>query len=287
MALTLVDLGNLVNDGSGDDLRTAFQKVNDNFIDVEARLPDAITGENLGTSGASIFVDAVDGALTFRKLDVGANLSVSSNDTTVTVSFDTASNLDLTADITANNISATAFSGPLTGAVTGNLTGNVTGDLVGNVTGNVTGDLTGNVVGNVTGNVTGNLEGYVTGDLKGSVFADDSTVLVDGANSVLRGTHYGDTFGNVEGIVLGFAGSNITGSFTGTLTGQVSDISNHTLSELSDVNAPLPLVGQALVWSGTNWEPGAGGGGAGINIDGGSARTIFNTTSIIIDGGGA
>ena len=58
--------------------------------------------------------------------------------------------------------------------------GSVTGSgFLGNLTGNVTGDLTGNVTGNVTG--------YHTGDVKGSVFADDSTILVDGIAGVLRG----------------------------------------------------------------------------------------------------
>jgi hypothetical protein len=40
----------------------------------------------------------------------------------------------------------------------------------------ITSDLTGNVFGNVIGNTTG----YHTGDVEGSVFADDSSLLVDG-----------------------------------------------------------------------------------------------------------
>ncbi len=58
----------------------------------------------------------------------------------------------------------------------GALTGNVTGNLTGNVTGNTAGVHTGAVVGNVTGNLTGTVDG----DLNGSVFADDSTAMVDG-----------------------------------------------------------------------------------------------------------
>ena len=44
----------------------------------------------------------------------------------------------------------------------------------------LTGTFTGNVVGNVTGNVVGNTTGYHTGDVSGSLFADDSTIIVDG-----------------------------------------------------------------------------------------------------------
>jgi len=57
---------------------------------------------------------------------------------------------------------------------------NIFGALTGNVTGNLTGNVTGNVSGNVTGNLTGNVTGDVSGDLNGSVFADDSTAIVDG-----------------------------------------------------------------------------------------------------------
>lgn len=58
-------------------------------------------------------------------------------------------------------------------------------------------------IGNVTGNLTGNLTGYQTGDMTGSVFSDNSTLLVDGTNAVLRGTHIGDVIGNIVGNVLG------------------------------------------------------------------------------------
>jgi hypothetical protein len=83
------------------------------------------------------------------------------------------------------------FTGNLVGNVTGNLTGNVTGNLTGNVTGNltgnVTGNLTGNVTGNLTGNVTGNLTGLHIGDAIGSVFAQDSTLLVNGVDGKIVG----------------------------------------------------------------------------------------------------
>jgi hypothetical protein len=48
-----------------------------------------------------------------------------------------------------------------------------------------------------SGGVTGDTTGYHIGDVTGSVFADDSTMLVDGTNGVLRGTHIGDVIGSV------------------------------------------------------------------------------------------
>jgi len=44
-----------------------------------------------------------------------------------------------------------------------------------------------NLVGNLVGNVTGNTTGFHTGDVKGSVVGDDSTVLVDGVDGVIKG----------------------------------------------------------------------------------------------------
>ena len=71
---------------------------------------------------------------------------------------------------------------------------NITGDITasGAGTGIITassfiGDITGAVTGNVTGDVAGNTTGYHTGDMTGSVFADDSTLLVDAVNGRLSG----------------------------------------------------------------------------------------------------
>ena len=101
------------------------------------------------------------------------------------------------------------FIGNVTGNVTGNVSGIVTGtagsSLVGNVTGNVTGNVNGIVtgtagstlVGNVTGDLTGNVFGDLIGDLRGSVFADDSSAIVNAENRIV--TAAGGFIGNVTG----------------------------------------------------------------------------------------
>jgi hypothetical protein len=74
--------------------------------------------------------------------------------------------------------------------VTGNMTADsIQADIIGDDsvmivnagTGAITGTLTGDVTGNLTGNVTGTLVGEVTG----SVFADDSTLMVDAINNFI------------------------------------------------------------------------------------------------------
>jgi len=67
---------------------------------------------------------------------------------------------------------------------------NISGDITASGAG--TGIITANsFVGNVTGNVTGNASGAHTGtfdgDMTGSVFADDSTIIVDGNTRTLHG----------------------------------------------------------------------------------------------------
>ena len=85
--------------------------------------------------------------------------------------------------------------------------------LTGNVTGNVSGNLTGNVTGNVTGNLTGNVSGAVTGNVTG----------------------------------------NLTGNVTGNVTGTVSDLSNHGISDFSDVTITSAADGDFLRYSGSQW----------------------------------
>ena len=122
---------------------------------------------------------------------------------------------NVTGNVTGNVsgiVTGTAGSS-LVGNVTGNVTGNVNGivtgtagsSLVGNVTGNVTGNVNGIVtgtagstlVGNVTGDLTGNVFGDLIGDLRGSVFADDSSAIVNAENRIV--TAAGGFIGNVTG----------------------------------------------------------------------------------------
>jgi hypothetical protein len=63
-------------------------------------------------------------------------------------------------------------------------------------------------------------------DIIGSVFADDSTMLVDGTNgiipaSVIQGTFNGNVIGNLSGTVTGNVLGNVTGDVLGNVTGDV------------------------------------------------------------------
>lgn len=122
---------------------------------------------------------------------------------------DLAGKLTATVDLANYNgvIKASSFNGSVVaddsttlvdavlGLITGDVVGNVEGNLFSTNTGNIvlntsaaTAVFTGNVTGNLVGNVTGNTTGYHTGDVKGSVFADNSSILVDAVDGIFFGT---------------------------------------------------------------------------------------------------
>jgi len=68
-----------------------------------------------------------------------------------------------------------------------------------------------------TGSVTISFDNRI--DIVGSVFADNSTMLVDGTEGVLRGEHIGTLTGTVTGNVIGNVTGNVTGTVFGTLEG--------------------------------------------------------------------
>jgi hypothetical protein len=72
MTIQTINIGNVVNDGLGDDLRTAFQKVNANFSDLSTQL--TITATNLGATGVGVFKEKIGADLQFKKLVAGTKM---------------------------------------------------------------------------------------------------------------------------------------------------------------------------------------------------------------------
>lgn len=70
-----INVGDIANDGSGDDLREAFIKVNQNFQELDSRVTE-ITVTNLGSSGAGIFKQKVGSELQFKKIQGTGNITV-------------------------------------------------------------------------------------------------------------------------------------------------------------------------------------------------------------------
>jgi hypothetical protein len=82
MAVQMINVGRLANDGTGDDLREAFIKINQNF-----QLFDFIEnprGRNLG-SGNGVFAQVEEGEFQFRSLVAGQNIELTEFDNTIQI----------------------------------------------------------------------------------------------------------------------------------------------------------------------------------------------------------
>jgi len=72
MTVQTINIGNAVNDGLGDDLRTAFEKVNANFQSLDQGL--TVTARNLNNTGVGIFSQKVGSELQFKSLVAGTGI---------------------------------------------------------------------------------------------------------------------------------------------------------------------------------------------------------------------
>jgi hypothetical protein len=100
-----INVGNLVNDGLGDDLRTAFQKVNANFAELNAGL--TITASNVGNA-AGIFKAKVNNDLQFKTLVSGDKILIQESANFLTVSS-TQEDAFIKFDTDSGSISASTY----------------------------------------------------------------------------------------------------------------------------------------------------------------------------------
>lgn len=84
MAIQTINIGNLVNDGLGDNLRTAFQKVNDNFTELGNSI--TVTASNLSATGEGLFKQKTGNNLEFKSLLAGTKVSLSGTSDAVVIS---------------------------------------------------------------------------------------------------------------------------------------------------------------------------------------------------------
>jgi hypothetical protein len=177
MAIQLINVGQIANDGTGDDLREAFVKINQNFEELDLRDDEQTTASNLGNIGQGIFFNRVNYDLQFKKIAGGDNITLSADNekiiinasnvvTDITVTADTGS---VTLD-TSSSISIAGGDG-ITTSITGN-TLTITNDYVSEIVEDTTPQLGGNLdaqgfnilnLGTATGSFVGNLTGLVNG----------------------------------------------------------------------------------------------------------------------------
>jgi len=83
MTVQTINIGNQVNDGLGDDLRTAFEKVNANFQSLNASL--TVGAVNIGLTGQGIFAQKVGNELQFKNLVGGNGITVDGTSTSIVI----------------------------------------------------------------------------------------------------------------------------------------------------------------------------------------------------------
>lgn len=156
--------------------------------------------------------------------------------------------------------------------VNANLAGNVTGNLTGNVTGNVSGQVSDlsnhgiNSLNDVDATPSSgqflkwNGSSWVNDaiDLTTDTVGDYVKNLVAGTGvSIINNSGEGATpnisIGQPVGTSDTVTFNTVNADLTGDVTGQVSDISNHGISDLSDVTIADPANGDFLRYNGANW----------------------------------
>ena len=101
MAIQTINLGAYPNDGTGDDLRTAFQKVNSNFSELVTSVAIA-NGTNLG-AGVGIFAQRNVANLEFKSLtSTQSTVEITQTSTTVNLNAIAKLETDLTPRLGAN-----------------------------------------------------------------------------------------------------------------------------------------------------------------------------------------
>ena len=211
MAVQLINIGNVANDGTGDDLREAMIKINTNFEELDLRDDEQTSASNLGDTGEGLFLRRNVYDLEFKKISAGANVTLTADDNKIVIAADSGvSDLTITADtgnVVLDDSAALTISGGAdisTAIVDGVLTVAYTGvtDLVSDTTPQLSADLdaqannllnvgtitTTGINGPVTGNVTGNVTGDLTGNVTGLVHGIDIRTLLSAANGADFGT---------------------------------------------------------------------------------------------------
>ena len=271
MTIQTVNLGSYANDSTGDDLRTAFTKVNSNTEELD--LTRVVSAVNLGL-GAEIFKDKVAKNLQLRKINAGINITVTQNANDITIATpDSINNLvEDTSPQLGGNLDLNNFNVLGTGnvdidgvVIADEFTGNIVvrnSNLTIEAYNSISSDYNSVSVNGLTfsGNnkISSGINNISTAVGDGLVIDSDLQLILTSANGVLVDTDLtvsngiqGNLTGNVTGVVTATAGSSLIGNVTGT----VSSIGNHNLEDLADVSSATPTVGQALTWNGSAWTP--------------------------------
>lgn len=103
MTVSTINIGNIANDGTGDDLREAFIKVNNNFLELDARNPEQTTASNAfadSVSTAGVFAGKDGFNLKFKNITSGSpnTITITKDDNQIFISSTGIVSIQYTAD---------------------------------------------------------------------------------------------------------------------------------------------------------------------------------------------
>tara|TARA_A100001035_G_scaffold222237_1_gene182589 strand:+ start:541 stop:1239 length:699 start_codon:yes stop_codon:yes gene_type:complete len=192
MAIQSINIGNIANDGTGDDLREAFIKVNNNFTELNTSVTSVnLQAENLG-AGTGLFAQKSDNTLQFKTLQAGAGVTITPGGNTVSITADSG----LTQLILISDDGSIILPG---GGQSVNLQGGTnvqTKVESGNLKINVTGS--GLVELDTSPKLGGNL------DADGNNITNGGTVTASNFNGALEGLVYGIDIRNISSSLIDF-----------------------------------------------------------------------------------
>lgn len=226
-----INLGNFANDHTGDDLRTAFMKVNENFHELELQNGQANTISNIGL-GVPLFKEKIGVDLRLKTLVEGPGIDITAepNDVKISCTYNmiitvNSQNGSLTASSPTQELNIVGDRGIYTSIVDNTLTITDTKNMITTVradTGilvassqtqsiNIVGQtgVTTSIIGN-TLTITGNdyrLENDLNPSLAGDLDLNGHNIVGGPTTSVTAGTFNGNLVGDVTG--------NVTGNVTG------------------------------------------------------------------------
>ncbi len=120
-----INLGSVVNDGTGDDLRTAFEKVKTNFERLYNFGNAPTTASNIGSTGLGVFKQKTDSNFEFRKIDGVDGIVLTLVGDVIQVAFNPTSAIDFNGQniINIGTIEANTVEADISGTLTGNVVG--------------------------------------------------------------------------------------------------------------------------------------------------------------------
>lgn len=216
MAIQLINIGQVANDGTGDDLREAMIKINQNFEELDLRDDEQTTVSNLG-EGEGLFAQKLNYDLQFKSLVQGQNITLTSTESGITIdalgglqalAVSSDSGTVILAD--GNTLNINGGTGIETSVIGNTLTiNNTSSEIVTDTTPQLGGtlDAQGNNITNVGTIDAANITGFFTGNMEGNVWGVDVRELDAAIGNISDGFDFGPLTGSVNNILEWLAAS--------------------------------------------------------------------------------